>query len=928
VTPDPFQKAKEVFHAALERPVVERAAFVTASCGEDEGLRREVESLLASADAGDGFLDAARLPAWPPAEGIEPEDAGVPRWIGPYILVREIGRGGMGAVFLAERSDRLYRGQVALKLVKRGMDTEFILNRFRSERQILASLNHPGIAKLLDGGTTDDGLPYFVMEYIEGENLTRYCASRPLGLRERIELFRRVCEPVQFAHRNLVVHRDIKPSNVMVTADGTVKLLDFGLAKLLDPEKSGESLYQTVAGVGIFTPEYASPEQVRSESVTTSSDVFSLGVVLYELLSGAHPFRRPDSEPSEILKAILETEPAAPSTAAVRSGDAARVRALQGDLDTIILTALRKEPERRYATVEKLSADLGRHLKGLPVSARPDTLVYRAGKFVRRHRLGVVGSLLAVLSLVGGLSAALWQAQVARQSEALARRRFDDVRALARSLLFELNDQLAALPGSTKIRERLVKEAAEYLDRLARDAARDPVLERELATAFEQLADLQAGPNASIGDRPGAVASLRRAVELREDVARGAGATVSDSLALARSNSNLSGLVEPASPEALERSRAAVALTERALREKPGDPDVRRQLAIRLFHLAAAHERRGDWDTALGLRRRQAALFEALAREQPDDLNALRNQALGYKYLAGVLEKLNRRDEAAGYDRRAVALDETRLARAPGRTDAMSDLSYSLASLASILEKEGDLSGARAAAGRAARLAEEVARGDATNVVAQLAALRASLREALLTLRTGDTATGLHILNDGRRHLAGLAARQIGEPATSSLLGRFLLATGKAELAAAAKASGTARDAALERGRTALEESVRVLGQLEAAGRLSAVETEALEDARRELERVKARAAGTRPACHAPDRDRPEASARRRFLQNREDHRGAPLAAALPRRAARRLHDLLDGPRAGVDRRLHARIADRVADADRPVLQKDQRVLG
>ncbi|MGE5344944.1 MAG: protein kinase domain-containing protein [Acidithiobacillales bacterium] len=844
VTPEQFQKAKEIFHAALERPRAEAAVYVAEACAGDAEIRREVESLLDAAREVGGFLDAARLPAMPDVEDVA-SVGDRRRRIGPYSIVREIGRGGMGTVYLAERSDREYRGEVALKLVKRGMDTEFILNRFRAERQILASLNHSNIARLLDGGTTDDGLPYFVMEYIEGQSLTEYCESRNLPLKERIALFRIVCSAVQYAHQNLVVHRDIKPSNLMVTRDGIVKLLDFGLAKVLDPQKSGESFYQTVAGVGIFTPEYASPEQVRAETVTTATDVYSLGVVLYELLAGIHPYRRAESRPADLIKSTLETEPLPPSEAAIRSGDASRARAIDGDLDTIILTALRKEPVRRYATVEKLSADLGRHLSGLPVSARPDTLVYRAGKFVRRHRLGVAASLLVGLSLVAGISVALWEARAARQSEALARRRFDDTRALANSLLFELNDQLAALPGSTNIRERLVKQAAEYLDRLSKDAHRDPALQRELASAYERLADLHGGSNASIGDREGAITSLRRAVALREDVARGPDATAADNLALARANGNLSDLVEPSSPEALGRSLSAVALTEAALREKPGDREIRKQLAIRLFYLASVQEKLGDWVAALGSRRRQAAIFEALAAERPDDLNALRNQALGYKYLAGVLEKLGRLDEAAEYNRRAVTLDETRLARAPGSIEAKIDLSYSLDGLSGVLEERNDLSGSRAAAERAARLADEVARIDAANVIAQQAALRASLRVALLTLRAGNPTRALGLLNDGRRRVTALVLRGVGEPASSSLLGRYHLAIGQAELAQAGKTRGAYREVALDKGRAALEESLRVLIRLQQAGRLSAFETETLEEARRELARVKARTDGS-----------------------------------------------------------------------------------
>ncbi|MGE5717222.1 MAG: serine/threonine-protein kinase, partial [Acidobacteriota bacterium] len=279
MTPERFARAKRIFLDALERPAAERTAFVEGSCTGDVEIRREVEALLESEERAAGCLHDLLPESSGPGDE-DPLGAAVPSRVGPYTIVREIGQGGMGAVYLAERADREYRGNVALKIVPRGMDTDFILQRFRSERQILASLSHPNIARLLDGGTTDDGRPYFAMEYIEGEHLTAWCRARALALPDRITLFRTVCEAVQYAHRNLVVHRDIKPSNILVTRDGIPKLLDFGLAKLLDRRDSPDGSYRTVAGMSAFTPEYASPEQVRLENITTASDIYSLGVVL------------------------------------------------------------------------------------------------------------------------------------------------------------------------------------------------------------------------------------------------------------------------------------------------------------------------------------------------------------------------------------------------------------------------------------------------------------------------------------------------------------------------------------------------------------------------------------------------------------------------------------------------------------------------
>jgi serine/threonine protein kinase len=309
------------------------------------------------------------------------------RHFGSYEIIREIGRGGLGAVYLAVRSDGEYRKEVALKLIRRGLDTDDILRRFRNERQILAQLDHPNIARLIDGGTTDDGLPFFVMEYVKGEPISTFCESHQLDTNQRLELFRKVCGAVTYAHQNLVIHRDLKPSNILVTDDGDPKLLDFGIAKLLTAES--ETFTQTAPALRAMTPEYASPEQVRGERITTASDVYSLGVLLYELLTGEKPYRLKTRTTEEISRAITDQEPERPSTA-IRSNQ----RSLQGDLDNIVLMAMRKEPHRRYASAAALADDIRRHQEGLPIAARPNTFSYRTGKFIRRHRASVAATRL------------------------------------------------------------------------------------------------------------------------------------------------------------------------------------------------------------------------------------------------------------------------------------------------------------------------------------------------------------------------------------------------------------------------------------------------------------------------------------------------------------------------------------------------------
>ncbi len=394
MNPERWAEIGRIFDAAHVLPPDRRPAFLEETCSADRELRSEVESLLASHDRAGSFLERPVVVDLLPV---------VPRRVGPWEVVEEIGRGGMGVVFKARRSDQGFERLAAVKVVKRGMDTDDILQRFERERRILAGLDHPNIARVVDGGSTEDGLPYFVMELIEGENILAYAGRRRLGIAERLRLFRQVCSAVQYAHQRLVIHRDIKPGNVLVTSEGRVKLLDFGLAKVLGGH-DGDLLDRTRTVHRLFTPDYASPEQVRGETLTTASDVYSLGVILYEILTGDRPYRLKTSELEEVTGAILQQEPQRPS---------AKAR-LHQDLDAIVLTSLRKEPGRRYASVEQLSEDVRRHLEGLPVRARPDRFGYRAGKFVARHKAGIGAGALAAASLVAALAVSVRQMNVAR----------------------------------------------------------------------------------------------------------------------------------------------------------------------------------------------------------------------------------------------------------------------------------------------------------------------------------------------------------------------------------------------------------------------------------------------------------------------------------------------------------------------------------
>ncbi|HEY2736840.1 MAG TPA: serine/threonine-protein kinase [Thermoanaerobaculia bacterium] len=408
---DRFRLIDTLFGRALEKPPAEREAFLAAACAGDADLRREVERLLAADGQAGTFFDH------PPALPALPEDTAfhLPARLGAYQLLREIGRGGMGTVYLARRDDEQYEQEVAIKVLRWGIAGAETVHRFHTERQILARLVHPGIARLYDGGRTGDGRPFLVMELVSGLPLDEHCDRNALGIDERLEIFLRVCAAVQHAHQSLLVHRDLKPSNILVTAAGEPKLLDFGIAKQLTPEGGGADLTRT--GSRLMTPSYASPEQVRGEPITTTSDVYSLGVVLFELLAGCSPYRAGSGLPHEIERAICDQEPERPSQALFRdsrdgrdgasraeaiarargTGSAALRRRLRGDLDTIVLTALRKDPAQRYGTAAELAADIDRHLRHLPVAAQPDSLLYRARKLLRRRRSAVAAA--AVLAL-------------------------------------------------------------------------------------------------------------------------------------------------------------------------------------------------------------------------------------------------------------------------------------------------------------------------------------------------------------------------------------------------------------------------------------------------------------------------------------------------------------------------------------------------
>jgi serine/threonine protein kinase len=612
MSPENWQKIKALFNEAVELEAAESEAFLEAQTGASTEILAEVRRLLAAEKQNNFEKPVASL------AHLWQEDAAedfIGQEIGNYRVVREIGRGGMGIVFEAVREGGDFSQTVALKLLKRGMDSDAMLRRFRHERQILASLEHPNIARLLDGGMSADGLPYFAMEFVKGQPIDEYCREKDLSINERLRLFLQVCAAVQFAHSRLVVHRDLKPTNILVTESGSVKLLDFGIAKIISPENELQN--QTVTSLGMMTPAYASPEQIRGEIVSTSSDIYSLGLILYELLTGVSAYKFPNNRPDEIAKVICEEEPARPSSVIGSKSQVSSSRSqvsssrfqvpgsksekitedneqratgggqnpqsairnpkfLRGDLDNIVLKALRKDISRRYASVEQFAGDIKRHLDGLPVIARPDTFSYRFEKFVSRNRVAVFAGILVFLSLIGGIAATSWQAYRAKQQRILAEKRFGEVRELANNAVFKYYDQIKDLQGATEARETLLKDAATYLDRLAEDAQSDQTLQKDLINAYIRLGDIMGAPhdNANAGDTGAALENYQKSLAIAEGLNRQTPGDWEITGKLRALHTKLGEVFQRMgnAGETKEHFRAAVELSERIAAHEPESP--------------------------------------------------------------------------------------------------------------------------------------------------------------------------------------------------------------------------------------------------------------------------------------------------------------------------------------------------------------------
>ena len=720
MNPERWQQVRQLFDEAVSLQAAERSSHLDKACSGDPELRREVESLLSSDQkAGSRFLNTPAIDLKSRPEDASPVPTRVGRRLGAYNILDQIGHGGMGEVYRAVRADGQYTKEVAIKLVRGGFDTASVLERFRNERQILASLDHPNIARLLDGGTTDDGLPYLVMELIEGASIDSYCDARKLSITERLQLFRQVCAAVQYAHQRLVIHRDIKPNNILVTEDGTPKLLDFGIAKLLDPAASSET---TMARP--MTPEYASPEQVRGEPITTASDVYSLGVVFYQLMTGRSPYPPETRSPHEFARAICETQPGRPSTVVLKSGTSLKERdplltaeevsltregspaklrrRLAGDLDNIALKALRKEPNLRYASVEQLGDDIRRHLEGLPVTASKGSWKYRASKFVARHKVGVAAAAAVFLALAVGIGATLREAHIARQQAEIAKaeraraeKRFEDVRKWANSLIFEIHDSIQNLPGATPARKLLLDRAVEYLDKLAQDSGGDVNLQRELAWGYQRLAVVQGDTTQPNLDQIStAEVSTSKATALFEAVARANPHNVTDQLNVAMVH-RTQAFADIYTPKGRKEIDQAMAFTEPLMQTDGTKVEVKNERALEYQVLASSQDAAGDRTQAVESFRKFLALKQDILRTNPDFRNIRRSIAMATINLAYQLSHVGSRQEALQLMQTGIA-DYEALVKADGSPDVVRELSASQLRLGDVQLMDGNPAAAHA----------------------------------------------------------------------------------------------------------------------------------------------------------------------------------------------------------------------------------------
>ena len=782
-----WNEIERLFLEAADLPLGERAAFLDHACNGNAELRSEVDSLLRADTAGTSSITTAVESEAGLLLNDDPSSFAGTR-LGPYLLLEQIGRGGMGSVYLAERDDEHYRKRVAIKVVRSGMDSEEVLARFRHERQILAALEHPYIGRLLDGGTTPDGRPFFVMEYVPGEPIDAYCRRQNLSLEDRLRLFLRVCEAVSHAHRSLVVHRDLKPGNILVASDGVPKLLDFGVAKLLVTDDA-PGLTTTSFAMLPLTPEYACPEQVRGLPITTASDVYALGAILFELLTGIRAQKVEVASASEIDRVVCQTDTPRPSSVAPVAG---APRKIDTDIDNIVLMAMRKEPERRYQSVTRLADDIERYLNGQPVLARKGSFAYHAQKFARRHRVAVTATLLILLSLVGGIAGAISQArraesarriaevqrgiaekerqraeaqrqeaerqraiaeaqtQVATTEKDRSQRRLEEMLGLADRSLFDVHSAIETLPGATEARRKIVDTTLRYLKDLSADAAQDDRLRFAVGVSYWRVANVLGFPlQPNLGDSKGALENYEKSATWLEPLVKNHPDrpefigqwidTTSDWATLLAHMGDQRRAVEMLQ-EALPTARRLAHLCP----DKPKcllyEPDVYGKLLDTVYNRDSA--------AALQYSEMQTHSLEHIRRKSPENRDVQLNLATAYSQQAKVYNVRAQLREATDRFRQAIALRETAMISNPSDVFTRRNLMISYGNLGGTLGSPfypnlGDTVGARECYGKALAIARDLARADANDQLAQYDLANALLFYSSLELPKEEWPTSL-----------------------------------------------------------------------------------------------------------------------------------------------------------------------------------------
>jgi non-specific serine/threonine protein kinase/serine/threonine-protein kinase len=769
-------------------------------------------------------------------DGPAVDDRIIGRSVGPYQIIAEIGRGGMGTVYRAVRADGEFEVAVAIKVVRHGMNSGLVLERFRIERQIQARLGHPNITRLLDGGTTDDGLTYFVMEYIQGYPLTKYCDSRQLSITDRLKLFRKICDAVSYAHQNLIVHRDLKPDNILVTAEGTPKLLDFGLAKILEVPADGSEPTMTMVRMG--TPAYSSPEQILGEPVGIATDVYSLGVVLYELLTGRRPYRLESLGWEESARVVCERDATRPSSVVSRKAgnadeteqislarrttiDGLRKR-LAGDLDNIVSVALRKEPARRYRSVDQLNEEIQNHLEGRPVKARGDSIAYKAGKLIGRHKLGFAMVAAFSIMLIAASGVAVWQARRLAV-------RVDEDRKLATSFLVNMHEVITKLPGSTPVREALLKKSMEYLNRLASDTGNDRETRRSLALAYERFADLQVGVDAAgFGKSAQALGTYETAKRLREALAREDPQDTAAQRELA-SNYLLGSYITGRASTLEQRTaydRKALAISEKLASAQPGNRGDQALLAKAYTSVAYGYGMSARWQEATAYYRKALPIREQLAADSPNNTSAQRDLANLY-YRMGVMETQSGRPAAALPDLSSALATQTRILRTDKYDEQLrSDTASTRHFLGMALGATGDLPQALAQFREAIAIREKTLAADGRDARTRSLLAGNYAEYAAILLKSGQKDAALATLLRAlslQRELLALDSH--GVPV------RLSLADYEARLAALYAATGRERDAVQN-----WQRAKAVYDELDREGHLEA------SDVRSDAEKVRAEA--------------------------------------------------------------------------------------